>query len=323
MEKTYVSKLSPFMEAFIEFKHSLGLPYQGGEYHLRNFDRYCAETESEVTSLKEIMKTWVVLRDSESPDSQRLRVAPIREFGKFLWSAGYANAYVIPQKVCQKQIRKMPHFFTNDEIVRFFSACDTLKPRKENIVRHLVLPMYFRLLYCCGLRTFEARVLLRKNINLHIGYIDILGAKGLNDRRIFLPEDLRLLFEKYDARVNDLLLDRSYFFPVKSGSCYQCTTISQNFNKIWRAAGLDHKSGSKARAYDFRHHFAFANLNRWIEAGSDVNTMLPYLMRCMGHSSLKSTSYYLHLVPEFFATFSEKTKTLEALLPEVGYDEEE
>jgi hypothetical protein len=116
MGKTYVSKLAPFMEAFIEFKHSLGLPYQSGEYQLRKFDRYCAETESEVTSLKEIIKNWVVLRDSESPDSQRLRVAPIREFGKFLRSAGYADAYVIPQKVCQKQIRIMPHFFTNEKL---------------------------------------------------------------------------------------------------------------------------------------------------------------------------------------------------------------
>jgi integrase len=118
--------------------------------------------------------------------------------------------------------------------------------------------MYFRLLYCCGLRTCEARLLLRKNINLNIGYIDIFGSKGLNDRRIFLPEDLRSLFEKYDAKVNDVLPNRPYFFPVKSDSCYQCNTISQNFNKIWRAAGLDNKSGTKARAYDFR----YPNLNK-------------------------------------------------------------
>jgi integrase/recombinase XerD len=46
-------------------------------------------------------------------------------------------------------------------------------------------------------------------------------------------------------------------------------------------------------------------------------------MRYMGHSSLESTFYYLHLVPEFFSTFSEETKPLEALLPEMDYDEEE
>ncbi len=323
MEKGYVSKLAPFMEAFMEFKHSLGLTYETGEYYLRNFDRYCVENESEGATLKEIIKSWVFLRDSECPNTQRVRVAPIREFGKFLQSSGYSDTYVIAKKTCRKQLRTMPHFFTDDEIVRFFSACDTLKPRKENIVRHFVLPMLYRILYCCGLRTCEARLLMRKNVNLHVGYIDIFCSKGLNDRRVFLPEDLRSLYEKYDARINDILPDRTYFFPVKKDGCYQCQTISQNFNKIWKTAGLGDKSGAKARAYDFRHHFAFANLNRWIGEGIDVNSMLPYLMRCMGHSCLESTFYYLHLVPEFFVTFCEKTKTLEGLLPEVSYGEEE
>ena len=322
MENRYISKLAPFMETFIELKHSLGLKYETGEYYLRNFDRFCVENESETSALSDIIKRWAVLRDSECPNTQHVRVAPIREFGKFLQSSGYSDSFVIPKKVCQKQIRSMPHFFTNDEIVRFFCACDTLKPRKENIVRHLVIPMLFRLLYCCGLRTCEARLIKRENVNIQTGYIDIFSSKGLNDRRIFLPEDLKALFAKYDTKINDILPDRTYFFSVKINSCYQCSTIGRNFNKIWIAAGLGNESGAKARAYDFRHHFAFANLNRWIEEGIDVNCMLPYLMRCMGHSCLESTFYYLHLVPEFFSTFNEKTRTLEGLLPEVSYDEE-
>jgi integrase/recombinase XerD len=92
---------------------------------------------------------------------------------------------------------------------------------------------------------------------------------------------------------------------------------------VWETTHIGDESGSNARAYDFRHHFAFANLNKWVGEGTDVNSMLPYLMRYMGHSCLESTLYYIHLVPEFFATFSEKTRTLEVLLPEVVYDSEE
>jgi len=139
----------------------------------------------------------------------------------------------------------------------------------------------------------------------------------------FLPEDLRLLYLKYDSVIDELLPDRTYFFPVKFNSCYHSQSLGSNFNKIWKAAGLGCESGSKATTYAFRHHFAFATLNRWIEQGVDVNSKLPYLMRYMGHSSLESTFYYLHLVPEFFPTFSKKTKALEELLPEVDYDEEE
>lgn len=322
MEKAFVSKLAPFMKSFVTFKHSLGWKYETSEYYLHEFDRYYAKHESEGGSLKDIIKSWVILRDNECPNTQRVRVAPIREFGKYLQSSGYSDAYIVPNKICRKQTRTIPHFFTDDEIIRFFNACDTLTPRKENPVRHLVLPMYFRLLYCCGVRTSEARLLLRKNVNLHSGYIDVIQSKGPKDRRLFLPEDLRLLYLKYDAIIDSLFPDRTYFFPVKSHSCYECTSISQNFNKIWRAAGLGHESGTKARAYDFRHHYAFATLNRWIKEESDVNSMLPYLVRYMGHACLESTFHYLHLVPEFFSAFSEKTKILEGLLPEVDYDEE-
>ena len=37
----------------------------------------------------------------------------------------------------------------------------------------------------------------------------------------------------------------------------------------------------------------------------------------MGHASITSTDYYLHLVPEFFATFAAKARVTETLLPEV------
>ncbi|NLI91774.1 MAG: HAMP domain-containing protein [Peptococcaceae bacterium] len=48
-----------------------------------------------------------------------------------------------------------------------------------------------------------------------------------------------------------------------------------------------------------------------------LNVMLPYLMRYMGHASLKSTCYYIHFVPEFFSTFNDITKVLSDILPEV------
>jgi integrase len=76
-------------------------------------------------------------------------------------------------------------------------------------------------------------------------------------------------------------------------------------------------SGNRPRAYDFRHHFALTNLNRWIVSGVEIGSKLPYLSRYMGHSRPANTDYYLHLVPEFFPTFCEKVRSTEAVLPEV------
>ena len=51
------------------------------------------------------------------------------------------------------------------------------------------------------------------------------------------------------------------------------------------------------------------------------DAMLPYLMRYMGHSSLESTYYYIHLIPDFFPMYQEMAVPTEELLPEVDINE--
>jgi integrase len=90
---------------------------------------------------------------------------------------------------------------------------------------------------------------------------------------------------------------------------------------MWMLAFPTFTLKSRPRAYDFRHHFVWANLNRWATEGIDVNVMLPYLTRYMGHQNVSSSLYYFRFVPEFFPTFSEMAKSLESILPEVPDEE--
>ena len=60
---------------------------------------------------------------------------------------------------------------------------------------------------------------------------------------------------------------------------------------------------------------------RWSSEGKDVHAMLPYLMRYMGHSSLESTYYYIHLIPDYFPKYHDLTFSTENLIPEVDDDE--
>jgi integrase len=238
-------------------------------------------------------------------------------------SVGVFDAFVLTSGLCRKVERYVPHFFTSQELSAFFAACDKLAPNGKAPARHLVLPVFFRLLYCCGLRTCEARKLRVENVDLQNGRLDILESKGCRSRRLPLSQDLLQLFRTYDVQVSQIHPNRIYFFPTTRSKCYTSGAVAVVFGKIWKAAGLSKMTcGKKPRAYDLRHHFAYANLNRWVAAAVDVNCMLPYLSRYMGHSSLENTDYYLHLVPEFFHIFSDKVRPTEALLPEVDYDKE-
>ncbi len=318
---SFTSNWAAVLSRFCETKKALGFDYQTGILYLVQLDRHLAAPENRGTPFYELVKRWIGKRDNEGANTHRVRISPIREFIKYLISIGHPDGFALPNKLCQKQQRPVPHFFTPEEIRKFFVACDTLKPRKENPVRHFVLPTYFRLLYCCGLRTCEARLLKRADVNLEDGYLRVIHSKGPKDRIVYLSDDLIRLLRKYDNVVDELMPARAYFFPSTRDTCYGSNAISTNFKKIWRLANIGPSDGSKPRAYDFRHNFAIANINRCVENGQDPNGLLPYLMRCMGHSTVESTLYYVHLVPHFFPVVAEQLRFLDVIIPEVDENE--
>lgn len=144
-----------------------------------------------------------------------------------------------------------------------------------------------------------------------------IQSKGHRDRRLFLSDELISYLIEYDCAIRNCFPKREYFFPGPSGNIISASSIPFNFRKIWLAAGLKRDGEIKPRPYDFRHHFACANIARWAKEKKDVISMLPYLMRYMGHSSLEKTYYYVHLIPDYFADYAAATENLESLLPEV------
>ena len=218
-------------------------------------------------------------------------------------------------------VAENPYFFTEKEVDAFFEKLDSIKPHSSFRGREIVLPALFRLLYCCGLRCKEARTLLRINVHTEDNYIDIIQSKGPKSRRIFISHELAGYLADYDMRIGILFPDREYYFPSDTGNCYSSQFVSRNFRHFWPEAFPGFEMTTRPRAYDFRHHFAWSNLNRWAAEGLDLNVMLPYLMRYMGHQSVSETLYYFHFVPEFFPAYKSMTCALEDVIPEVVYEE--
>ena len=75
-------------------------------------------------------------------------------------------------------------------------------------------------------------------------------------------------------------------------------------------------AGKRPRPYDFRHRFAFANIERWTRDGVDVMAMLPYLAAYMGHAGIDSTLYYVHASPDFMDGYADLVADAERVVPE-------
>lgn len=316
MENISVS-LESLAADFVSYKQALGYKYERAAWWMQKFIQFAEAFPETTIPGKEICQAWLKPHNGEQPVSINPRISYLREFSRYLNSVGYDNAYVIPKKIGAQRTRHVPYFFTDHELSVFFQECNNLKHNPSRPGREWVIPAIFQLLYCCGLRPLEAVTLCRDCVNLDVGYADILQSKGPKSRRIFFGTELNNVMFEYDRAIGGIYPNRKFFFPHGLDGHYKERFVSSNFNRLWGQAFPDFQSEVKPRAYDFRHHFALKNINRWVQGGQDINVMLPYLMRYMGHASLKSTCYYIHFVPEFFSTFNDMTKVLSDILPEV------
>ena len=305
---------------FINYKHSLGYTYEGQEYVLNRYVTFVESRTSSPIPVKCITEEFLSAL-ADAPGTLYQAASVLREFSRYLLVRGFKEAYVLPPKMISQPTAENPYFFTEKEIDAFFEKLDAVKAHPSFRGREIVLPALFRLLYCCGLRCREARTLLCINVHTEEHYIDVIQSKGPKSRRIFISHELSDYLADYDNRINVIFPNREYFFPNNIGNCYSSQFISNNFRHFWQEAFPDFELKTRPRAYDFRHHLAWSNLNRWAREGLDLNVMLPYLMRYMGHQSVSETLYYFHFVPEFFPTYKGMTSILEDVIPEVPYEE--
>ena len=304
-------------DAFVLYKKSLGYVYDTQKHYLLQYVKY-AEIVSEQSAFPDKHTVNAFLDTcSVSPVKLNGCITVLREFSRYLHAQGFLEAYIVPDKRGPKTNHKPPYFFTESEINAVFRECDKINAHDTYPGREIALPAMFRLMYCCGLRCKETTSVLRNDVNTHEKYVDIIQSKGQKSRRLFISDELADYLQDYDTDISPIFPDRKYFFPHKNDTCYQASVLNRNFRKFWNNSFPDFTGTIVPNVYAFRHHFAYYNLNMWAKEGMDVNVMLPYLMRYMGHNSIKSSLYYFHFVPEFFPTYQEMSSFTDDVIPEV------
>jgi integrase len=311
-----------YIEGLIEQKRSLGHSYDTSAWILKKFDEFCRTNYPNETLLtKEIAMHWAQRRPDESVSNLTHRITPLRQLAKYMNRLG-VQTYLIPSGISGKPIRYVPHIFTDEELKAFFVAVDQCPPSLSSPARHLVIPVFFRVLYCCGLRLSEARRLKVEEVNLQTGQLVIRQSKGHKDRNVMMSIEVLALCRRYHANVSLLFPNRIAFFPNPKGNPYHYHVIEAWFHQFWDKTGITLTSGNPPRVHDFRHTFSVKRLNLWVQEAKDLNAYLPYLSMYLGHVRLTETDYYLHLVPEFFPLFKEKSLENGAnLIPEVSHGE--
>jgi integrase len=313
----FTSSFAAELNRYLAFKESMGFYGSSRVWYLKRFDRYCVEHGHDVFD-SDTVEGWV---SDQLQRSGRYRswMSYIRDFGRWLVAHGNERAYVLSDQWKAPFVPARPYLMSRREIEAFFSAAATLQAQSPWRWQAVA---FFTLMHSCGVRTGEVRALLTEHVDVRDGHLDIVGSKGNRSRRLPLTDEItEILVACERASRQHVGPSRRTFFVSATGNQVTASAVGTAFNRVWDQAGLARPlHGQRPRPYDFRHHFAYANIERWMRQGKDVTAMLPYLSRYMGHATFESTFYYIHTSPDFMDAYAQITRNSEALLPEVGFE---
>jgi len=317
----FTSFLAPLMQAYVFYQKVSGhWNESSSEPNLVLFDRYCKKQYPEAELLsQEMVNGWCHKRDTEINNSCRSRIYVVTSFIRYLRKRGKTDV-IEPDIPRQERCTYIPHSFTDAELENFFRACDNLPSvshTPQQRCRKITIPVFFRLLYSSGIRTNEARMLKVEDVDLYHGILNIRYSKGHTQHYVVLHDSMVKLLKTYNTAIQKQYPQRAYFFPARGNTFHKRQWVQTNFQELWNKYNSSH-----ATAYEFRHHYAITNINRWTDEGFGFDAKLLYLSKSMGHSTLESTKYYYSLVPGMADILEEKTgMDFETIVPEVDYEE--
>ncbi len=91
-----------------------------------------------------------------------------------------------------------------------------------------------------GMRTNEARLLARDDVDLDEGVISIRQTKGEQQRYVAIHPTLAPILRQYDMKEEELYPGREYFFPSPRGEHLSNTWITDVFREMWNRNNASH-----------------------------------------------------------------------------------
>ena len=238
-------------------------------YHAaaRDLEKYFNKPPDQLTEgdLKSFLLSIVQVRKL-SQSSLKINYSALR----FLYETTLGKGWVMDRIPYPKTTKSIPRILTKSEIQKIFAAAVTLKQKAMLMVT-----------YSAGLRISETARLKISDIDSARMLLRVDQGKGNKDRHTLLSqvalETLREYWKEYRPK--------NWLFPKDTSpeNHVPIDTIRQAFKRAKRQANIR----KPASCHTLRHSFA----THLLEAGVDLHT----IQLLLGHSSIRTTTVYLHV----------------------------
>lgn len=291
-----------WMDSLLEFRAAQGFSTDKYRLYLGLFASFCRARHPGATELTaRLANEWIAHEASGGHHSAACEKATVvRALGNYIRAFGGA-AYVLPRETMKRSRTFSPHVFTDGELRSLFAAIDrSCRNRRTLLAVKGAYSVLFRLMFTCGLRPGEGRCVRREDVDIARGGLFVREAKCHKERKVGLSRPMSEMIRKYLRELDKVSPDSPWLFPTRSGRPVTKNALAKYFARCWSLAnpGVQAKALPRVRVYDLRHRFASTVLQRWTDEGADLLSVMPVLRAYMGHSSLSSTLYYVHLLPD-------------------------
>ena len=205
--------------------------------------------------------------------------AAIKYYYLVNFNKNFSNVLLPQTKISSR----FPKIISKQDFIKMFNSEFNLKHK-----------LWIMLAYGSGLRISEVASLKVSDILSKEHKIRVIG-KGYKERYAPLPDFTLKLLRLYWIQNKDKITN-NYFFPGKykatKGACITSFGIKEAFQKMKENNNLD----NSITFHTLRHSYA----TEFIKNGGDIWE----LKNILGHSSINTTSMYLHMAENFKDVYS-------------------
>ena len=247
------------IQDLINLKRAQGFKYVTEECALKRIDKYLVgKNMQEKVITKSVVDEWCLRKTYETQANQNSRISIMRILCSYLSELGF-DVYVPPKRLTRKGPKYNAHIYTDDELRRIFEAVDKSQSvPSECPYRHIIMPIFFRILYTSGLRVSELRLAKIEDFHLDEGYFIVKSGKNNKDRIIPIHPVLVKKCKELKSTIHIDSDESEYFFMKLPGKPLTLQCVYKNFRRYLDKAGISH-SGHGPRVHDFRHTYCVLN----------------------------------------------------------------
>lgn len=293
-------KLRELVEAYIDYKRSLGMRFNTDANTLRAFCRAMGAVE--INDVKPEPVLSFLAGDGPVTTYWRQKYKILGSFYRYALGRGIALASPLPVFLPRFPPPLSPYIYSVNELERLLAATDMLHVNHSPLHATSMRTLLF-LLYGTGMRISEALTLTLHDVDLAQRILTIRNSKFHKTRLVPIGPRLTAVLSDYASRRRQLPMpagEASAFIATRTGKRWHYRNANRYFGRVRRAAGVQRESSARyqPRIHDIRHTAAVHRVVAWYRVGADVQRLLPHLATYMGHSEVGSTQRYLNMTVE-------------------------